>query len=243
LHWSPCGEEFPGIECAEARLPLDYDMPRGEHIGIRLARYRDANASASLFVNPGGPGGSGVQLMLRGFGQYIGELLGGRFDIVGFDPRGVAASEPLRCLDSEGNGALFDSLPWFPYRVEQERPFFETYGALSELCGGQRIRAHMSTADVVRDLHGLRELVGDEKMHYLGFSYGSYIGNTYANMFPDEVGALVIDGVLDPLIWSSGLQITSDRVATQDEFEEFLRLCDEAGSDCALSGECGAGVG
>jgi pimeloyl-ACP methyl ester carboxylesterase len=242
LHWSHCGEGFPGTECAEARLPLDYDDPHGEQIVVRLARYRGANATASLLVNPGGPGGSGAQLVLGGFGQYMSDLLGGRFDIVGFDPRGVATSEPLRCFESEESSALFDGIPWFPYQLEQELPFYQAYEKFPALCDGQRIRTHMSTADVVRDLDRLRALLGDEKMHYLGFSYGSYIGNTYANMFPDKVGALVIDGVLDPLIWSSGLQVTSDRVATQDEFEEFLRLCDEASSECALSGEGGAGV-
>ena len=92
----------------------------------------------------------------------------------------------------------------------------------------------MSTADVVRDLDLLRRAVGDRKLTYLGFSYGSYLGNTYANLFPNNVRALVIDGVLDPRLWSSGWQIKSDRVATQEEFDEFLRLCSEAGPACAF---------
>ena len=92
----------------------------------------------------------------------------------------------------------------------------------------------MSTADVARDLDLLRRAVGDAKLTYLGFSYGSYLGNTYANLFPRNVRALVIDGVLDPRLWSSGWQIRSDRVATQQEFDEFLRLCDEAGPRCAF---------
>ena len=93
----------------------------------------------------------------------------------------------------------------------------------------------MSTADVARDMDLLRQAVGDAKITYLGFSYGSYLGNTYANMFPKNVRALVIDGVLDPRLWSSGFQIVSDRVATEAEFVEFLRLCDEAGPDCAFA--------
>ena len=92
----------------------------------------------------------------------------------------------------------------------------------------------MSTADVARDLDLLRRAVGDRKLTYLGFSYGSYLGNTYANLFPGNVRALVIDGVLDPRLWSSGWQIKSDRVATQEEFDEFLRLCGEAGPECAF---------
>jgi pimeloyl-ACP methyl ester carboxylesterase len=97
------------------------------------------------------------------------------------------------------------------------------------------IADHMSTADVVRDLDLLRQAVGDPKLTYLGFSYGSYIGNTYANLFPQNIRALVIDGVLDPRLWSSGWQIRSDRVATQKEFDEFLRLCREAGPRCAFA--------
>ena len=92
----------------------------------------------------------------------------------------------------------------------------------------------MNTADVARDLDLLRQAVGDHKLSYVGFSYGSYLGNTYANLFPGKVRALVIDGVLDPRLWSSGWQIRSDRVATQEEFEEFLRLCDDALRECAF---------
>jgi pimeloyl-ACP methyl ester carboxylesterase len=93
---------------------------------------------------------------------------------------------------------------------------------------------------VVRDLDLLRRAVGDDKLTYLGFSYGSYLGTTYANLFPQKVRALVIDGVLDPRLWSSGTQVVSDRVATAEEFAEFLRLCDEAGDACALSAPGGA---
>jgi pimeloyl-ACP methyl ester carboxylesterase len=93
----------------------------------------------------------------------------------------------------------------------------------------------MSTADVARDLDLLRQAVGDRRLTYLGFSYGSYLGNTYANLFPSKVRALVIDGVLDPKLWSSGRQIESDRLATAAEFAEFLRLCDEAGDVCPLA--------
>ena len=92
----------------------------------------------------------------------------------------------------------------------------------------------MNTADVARDMDLLRQAVGDARLSYLGFSYGSYLGNTYANLFPRNIRALVIDGVLDPHLWSSGWQIRSDRVATKEEFDEFLRLCDEAG-DAARS--------
>ena len=116
------------------------------------------------------------------------------------------------------------------------QPFYKHYASLAGRClsRGEAIAPHMSTADVARDLDLLRQAVGDRSLTYLGFSYGSYIGTTYANLFPGNIRALVIDGVLDPRLWSSGWQIRSDRVATQEEFDEFLRLCREAGPACAF---------
>jgi pimeloyl-ACP methyl ester carboxylesterase len=241
LDWQPCGEDFPGIDCALATVPLDYDRPSGRTTQLALARYPATDPAArigTVFVNPGGPGGSGVDLVLFGFGEFLGTQLDGRFDIVGFDPRGVGASDPLHCFESEDElGAFFVGVPVFPYRADQYRPFFDRYNGLSRECHDDRqaIAGNMNTADVARDMDLLRQAVGDPTLSYLGFSYGSYLGNTYANLFPNKVRALVIDGVLDPRLWSSGWQIRSDRVATQEEFEEFLRLCDEAGTDCAFA--------
>ena len=240
IDWEPCGEDFPGFECALYDVPLDYDSPRGRTTEIALARFPaadTANRIGSVFVNPGGPGGSGVELVLEGFGQFLHDNLGGRFDVVGFDPRGIGASDPIHCFDSEDDLIAFlNAVPVFPYQAGQYRPFYEHYASLADRClsRDRRIARHMSTADVVRDLDLLRRAVGDRKLTYLGFSYGSYLGNTYANLFPANVRALVIDGVLDPRLWSSGWQIKSDRVATQEEFDEFLRLCREAGPACAF---------
>ena len=237
---------FPGAECAIARVPLDYDQPFGSTTEIALARIPAsdrANKIGSLFINPGGPGASGVDFALFGFGDFLNLVLQGRFDIVGFDPRGIGASNPIRCFDTtDERAALFAGTPVFPYRRAQERPFFDVYQTFAHTCldRNQRITDHMSTADVVRDLDLLREAVGDKRLNYLGFSYGSYLGNTYANLFPRKVRALVIDGVLDPRLWSSGLQILSDRVNTEKEFNEFLRLCDEAAAACGLNGPAGA---
>jgi len=241
IDWEPCGDNFPGFECALFDVPLDYDSPRGPTTEIALARLPAADSAhriGSVFVNPGGPGGSGVELVLEGFGQELHDNLGGRFDVVGFDPRGIGASDPIHCFESEDDLVAFlNATPLFPYRAGQYRPFYDHWASLADECLSRdgRIARHMSTADVVRDLDLLRRAVGDRKLTYLGFSYGSYLGNTYANLFPGNVRALVIDGVLDPRLWSSGWQIKSDRVATQEEFDEFLRLCREAGPACAFS--------
>jgi pimeloyl-ACP methyl ester carboxylesterase len=246
LAWAPCGDDFPDVSCAVAKVPLDYDQPRGPSIGIALAKVPAADPVhkiGTVFVNPGGPGGSGVGFVMSGFGGYLGALLQGRFDIVGFDPRGVASSEPLQCFESnEAEAAFLAASPLFPYLPEQTEPFFELSNALTARCldARARITAHMGTADVARDMDLLRQAVGDRRLTYLGFSYGSYLGNTYANLFPNKVRALVIDGVLDPKLWSSGRQIESDRVSTAREFAEFLRLCDEADDDCPLSAPGGS---
>ena len=238
LDWQPCGSEFPGKLCATATVPLDYDNPRGRTTELALAKLPASNPGrriGTVFVNPGGPGGPGTALVLFGFADFLGENLDGRFDIVGFDPRGVGSSDPLHCFASiEELDEFFSSQPVFPYRKSQQRPYFRQYRQLGPECLDDRqpIARHMSTADVARDMDLLRRAVGDAKLSYLGFSYGSYLGNTYANLFPNKVRALVIDGVLDPRLWSSGRQIQSDRVATQQVFDEFLRLCDAAGSQC-----------
>jgi pimeloyl-ACP methyl ester carboxylesterase len=229
-----------------ATVPLDYDKPRGATTEVALARVPASDPArriGSVFVNPGGPGGSGVGLVLSGFGDDLDAQLDGRFDVVGFDPRGVGASDPLHCFDSEDAlDEFLASQPVFPYRANQQRPYYNHFRAMGPECldDRQAVAAHMNTADVARDLDLLRRAVGDRKLTYLGFSYGSYLGNTYANLFPSKVRALVIDGVLDPRLWASGWQIRSDRVATAEEFDEFLRLCDAAGPDCAFSAPGGS---
>jgi pimeloyl-ACP methyl ester carboxylesterase len=241
LDWQPCGPDDPGVECATATVPLDYDEPHGATTELALARVRAAdtkNRIGSVFVNPGGPGGSGVALVKDGFGAFLGGRLAGRFDVVGFDPRGVGTSNPIRCFDNQDDvDAFFGALPVFPYEEPQFRPFYDRYASIANQClhDGNAVARHMSTADVARDLDLLREAVGDDALTYLGFSYGSYIGTTYTNLFPHNIRALVIDGVLDPRLFSSGWQIWADRIATQEVFDEFLRLCDEAANDCAFA--------
>jgi pimeloyl-ACP methyl ester carboxylesterase len=226
-------------------VPLDHGDPTGPTTTIALSRYRATSTAriGSVFVNPGGPGGSGVDTVLFGFGEHLRAQLGGRFDVVGFDPRGVAASDPLRCFASDDElEEAVGGLPAFPTNASQESSFFSAAASAGARCprAPEVIDEHMSTADVARDLDLLRRAVGDSKLTYLGFSYGSFLGATYAKLYPANIRALVIDGVLNPYLWSEGLQVQSDRVATQQEFEELLRLCDAAAAGCAFHEPGGA---
>jgi pimeloyl-ACP methyl ester carboxylesterase len=247
LAWHACRD---GFDCATLKVPLDYERPNGTQIGLSVIRLPAASSRArigSLFINPGGPGGSGVDAV-RGVAKFLPLELRSGFDVVGFDPRGVARSTPLRCYDTFDEA--LQSLPpfAFPYTKEQERQQQAADLKLAAACvkhGGPILR-HMSTADVARDMDSLRKAVGDRQLTYVGFSYGSFLGQTYANLFPSKVRALVIDGVLDPVAWTTGAGTQGRRVpvstrlrsdvGAQATLQEFFRLCDQAGPDCLFSG-------
>lgn len=247
LSWSDCRD---GFQCATAWVPLDYDRPDGAKVSLSLIRLPAGNPRqriGSLFINPGGPGGSGVDIV-RGLARSLPLQLRGRFDIVGFDPRGILRSTPVRCFPTFSD--VVAVLPPFPYpeTPKQENTQQALDKKLASACArhGGPILAHMSTADVARDMDRLRQAVGDRKLNYLGFSYGSFLGQTYANLFPNRVRAVVIDGVLDPIAWTTGRgsesrttpvfsRIRADEGA-QRTLGEFFRLCDAARTECAFAG-------
>src|SRR5215210_2417693 len=205
VSWIECRD---GFQCATVPAPLDYDDPGGAQVGISVIRLPAGDPGqriGSLMLNPGGPGGSGVEVV-RGLGKFLPLELRARYDIVGFDPRGVNLSTPLRCFDTFDEALAV--LPPFPYPdlPHEEQVLRVADDQLAAACAqhGGAILDHMSTADVARDMDLLRGALGDEKLNYLGFSYGSVLGQNYANLFPSRVGALVIDGVLDPIAWTTG---------------------------------------
>jgi pimeloyl-ACP methyl ester carboxylesterase len=240
LTWKPCAGA-PGRQCARAQVPLDYDAPLGARISLALAKLPagdPAHRIGTLFVNPGGPGGSGVDLVKTFADQLFTPAVRARFDILGFDPRGVAASTPLQCFATTDQ-ALAALAPFaFPYTRAQERVWFAADRRLAQACAGRAgaILDHMSTADVVRDIDLLRRAVGERTTTFVGYSYGSYIGSTYASLFPNRVRAVVIDGVIDPVSYATGrgdqaktLPVDARLVSEQGAYQTlqgFLSLCD-----------------
>jgi pimeloyl-ACP methyl ester carboxylesterase len=253
--WSKCFAKIGVFECGTVQVPLDYDAPNGATISIALVRLPATDPSrrlGSLLLNPGGPGGSGVDYALgAGPSLYTSEVRA-RFDLVGFDPRGIGRSTALRCFGTPRQWEPFFTPLAFPTSPEEEQVWIGAERYLDAACAqrGGQIADHMSTANVARDLDELRRAVGDDKLTYAGVSYGSYLGVTYANLFPRNVRALVVDGVLDPIAWSTGrgsestsvpfsTRLHSD-VGAQATLQEIFRLCDAAGPACAFAGDATA---
>jgi len=232
-------------------VPLDYSNPTGANIliaVIRLPASDPANKIGSIFFNPGGPGGSGVEFVLFAGPFLYTDEVRAHFDLVGFDPRGIARSTALRCFGNPRQWTPYFTPFAFPITLEEAAQWEAADRYLDNACAqrGGKIIDHMSTANVARDMDLLRQAVGDEMLTYAGYSYGSFLGATYANLFPDKVRALVVDGVLDPIAWTTGnpgegdtipfsTRLRSDKGA-MDTLNEFFRLCDENPETCAFSG-------
>ncbi|MFI5890354.1 alpha/beta hydrolase [Actinoplanes sp. NPDC051513] len=247
LHWYAC---YGWGECATAKVPLDYDRPHGKQVTLALLRVKARDQKhkiGSLFVNPGGPGGSGVSIALAA-PYFMSDALLDRFDVVGMDPRGIGFSDQVNCFGDPGRQtAPMTTLSiGFPWGAAQEKAFVKAAGQAARACSttGREMAGSMSTAEVARDMDVMRRAVGDSKLTYLGFSYGTALGQYYANMFPDRFRAIAVDGVINPQAWvgtaKTGGQIQDDRLRSADgawkALEELLRRCGLAGpAKCAFS--------
>ncbi|SNS49516.1 alpha/beta hydrolase fold [Actinomadura meyerae] len=232
--WKSCDN---GFECATVQVPLNYAEPNGAKVGISVIRLPAEDRSdriGSLLTNPGGPGGSGVDFV-RQAARTFGSDLRRRFDIVGFDPRGVAASDPVICNTGPELDEFFatDASP-------DDQQETKALGAQSEKFA-QRCKTkdasklpYVGTLNAARDMDVLRAALGDEKLTYYGASYGTYLGAFYAEQFPKNVRALVLDGAVDPQLSSTDLLIEQAK-----GFETALRAFAD---DCVKSGNCPLGA-
>lgn len=243
LEWSACGN---GKQCATAIAPLDWDAPSGERIELALVRQTatGGNRLGSLLVNPGGPGASGVDFVMDSVDFATDERLQAAFDVVGFDPRGVGASTSVRC------SAVPAELDEYLYGLPQGQPGSDEWIASHEAAAerfGQRclehtgdLLGHVDTGSAARDLDMLRAALGDEKLSYLGYSYGTLLGQVYADLFPHRTGRLVLDGAVDPA-GSSFDGTVGQAQGFERALEAFLEDCLSA-SQCPFSGTVAEGM-
>ncbi len=239
LEWTACGD----FECARATVPLDYADPAGATIELALqrARARGGEPIASLLINPGGPGVSGIEFLEPAVTDAISERVTERYDVVGFDPRGVGESAAVRCLDDEAKDELLSTdLDQSSDAGLQEA--LAVYGEFARACAANTgpLLAHVDTVSAARDLDVLRAALGDESLHYLGYSYGTKLGATYAGLFPERAGRLVLDGAVDPSL--SYEQMNLDQAAGfESALRAYVRDC-QAGGECPLTGTLEEGL-
>ena len=241
--WAPCPadpqapEGAPALECATYEVPLDYAHPDGPTATLALTRRPAADPDqriGSLFLNPGGPGGSGTGLPASA--TY--DALAQRFDLVGFDPRGVGASTPtIECADDDDLPGLFDAATTAPDPVEGPRGALEEGRRFARSCqqASGDLLPLVGTEYVARDLDLLRAAVGDEKLSYLGFSYGTYLGTVYADLFPDRVRAVTLDGAVDPNEYGRDLLalLRKNYRASENALSSFFTWCAQDQQGCS----------
>jgi len=202
--WSDCGS---GLQCGSLTVPLDYSNPDKDTIKLALIRKRATDPTrriGSVLTNPGGPGASGIDYLRQAAGSMTS--LNKRFDLVGFDPRGVGQSAPVRCFTAAQEDAFnaLDPVLDDPQEKQAAIQADKDFAAACEQRSAQ-ILPFVDTASAARDMDEIRAAVGDPKLTYLGFSYGTYLGQMYAHLFPTHVRALSLDGVLDPTLSANDL--------------------------------------
>ncbi|MGY2066617.1 alpha/beta hydrolase [Blastococcus sp. SYSU DS0619] len=201
IEGQPGSERDIAFECGRTDVPIDYDEPGGATLPLFLVRAVLAGQTeriGSLMVNPGGPGGSGADAAI-GLALTLPEDVLRRFDIVGFDPRGVGLSTPVECIPKELKDRAIAAEPR-PTTAEQLDDVFALTDEVAEGCAeeyGQALGT-FNTVDTARDMEQIRQSLGEEQLNYLGYSYGTTLGSTYAELFPDRVRAMVLDAAVDP---------------------------------------------
>ncbi|WP_022901485.1 alpha/beta hydrolase [Humibacter albus] len=234
VQWSTCGK----FQCAHITAPLNWSQPGSGSIKLALIRhYATGKRLGSLLVNPGGPGGSGVDFVRDSLDYAVDSDLQEHYDIVGFDPRGVGQSTAVKCYDaSKMDDYLFGITPgargsarWIQETTTEARGFAD---ACKQNTGD--LLAQVGTTSAARDLDLMRAVLGDAKLNYLGYSYGTLLGATYAGLYPKKVGRMVLDGALDPA--SSNFDVNlGQSVGFENELKSYLKQC-LGERDCPFSG-------
>ncbi|WNM24858.1 alpha/beta hydrolase [Demequina capsici] len=234
LSWSTCGD----LECAMVEVPLDWTDPAGDTIKLAINRSQATDASkriGSVLINPGGPGGSGLDFTDY-FLSYAGADLTAAYDVVGFDPRGVGKSNGISCGDAETLNAFY--VTDYSYDTEEDLAAAAKrnadFAAGCEQISGD-IMANIDTVSAARDMDVIRAVLGDDSLNYMGFSYGTQLGATYAALYPDTVGHVVLDGAVDFLLDDTD-QAKGQAAGFEQALTSFIDYC-EAQQSCPLSSD------
>ncbi|MDX3851001.1 alpha/beta hydrolase [Streptomyces sp. AK02-01A] len=242
LAWRACG--VAGFQCATMKAPLDYAKPNGTQINLAVARKKATGPGkriGSLLVNPGGPGGSAVGYLQGYAGIGYPAPVRARYDMVAVDPRGVARSSPVECLSGKEMDAYtqVDQTPDDKAETDRLATSFKQFAQGCERRSGA-ILPHVSTVDAARDMDILRGVLGDKKLSYVGASYGTFLGSTYAELYPKRTGRLVLDGAMDPSLPARTLN-RDQTAGFETAFRSFATDCVKQ-ADCPLGTESAAEV-
>lgn len=229
--WTECDGSFL---CSTIEAPMDWDDPNSEaiEIAVQFHHASGGDAMGTILLNPGGPGASGIELVSYA-PQYFGEDLVANYNLLGFDPRGVGRSSAIACLDPEAMDKHLAASynPENPRELARAKASVKAYGQACYDNSGELL-GHVDTQNSARDMDLLRALVGDSKLNYLGFSYGTQLGATYAGIYPENVGKMVLDGAID-LRLTAFEQSKQQAVGFENALRAFAQYCVDQ-TQCAL---------
>lgn len=242
--WANCTEsDPPNLDCGQIQVPIDYNNIHGKHVNLTLARIK-ANSSSrigSLLYNPGGPGGAATDAIFaqvfKDVNVWSSELLN-QYDLIGLDPRGTGLSSPIICDQNIWN----QRVPTTPKNEDEYKQLVAHNKAFSESCkkGTGPIFDFLDTTSAARDMESVRQALREDKLNFLGQSYGSKLGATYAGLYPKNVGRMVLDGILD-VSEPDTLELTIESNAYETTLDKFFEWCNIT-TDCALHGQDAARI-
>ncbi|MEN2740366.1 alpha/beta hydrolase [Microbacterium sp. X-17] len=242
LDWSSCAD---GFQCTTVTAPLDWANPTKGQIELAVIRHpaSDGSPLGALLTNPGGPGASGVDILRDSLSYVVDAKLEDSYDVVGFDPRGVGQSTAVRCFDASDMDAYLYDIPQNPrgsaaWTDETNANNAAFAKACDQNSGG--ILPYITTQNAARDMDLIRAVLGDSSLNYLGYSYGTFLGATYAGLYPDRVGRMVLDGALDPSMSVTDVS-TQQGIGFESALRAYMAACLQ-GKNCPFHGSVDDGM-